>query len=133
MATLTLELDNVTESRLQQRSQKEGRKREELATNLLANLLQTSDPVETTEAHLLEKINQGWNEAEWKRYHALVTLRKANRLTEAEYQELVRLTNERETAHAKRLHTVLELAKLRGISFEETLKQLGIEASAYVE
>ena len=132
MPTLTIELDNLTENRLQERSSREGREKAELAAGLLALSLAAPLAPETSEARLLEKINQGWNAQEWQRYHALAGLRKEERLNESEYQELCDLTNERETAHANRLRFVLELAKLRNISFDEALRQLGIGPN-YVE
>jgi hypothetical protein len=87
---------------------------------------------EMTEVQLLERIKQGWNEREWNRYHTLVALRKEERLTDAEYQELCALTNARENAHANRLRYVFELAKRRNVSFEETMQPLGI-GSHHVE
>ena len=132
MSTLTIELDSLTDNRLQERSFQEGRGKEELAAQILALSLTARPAPELSEAHLLEKINQGWNEQEWQRYHALAALRKEERLTEAEYQELCILTNERETAHAKRLRFILELAKLRNIPFAEAMRQAGI-GSNHVE
>jgi hypothetical protein len=126
MSALTIELDSLTEKRLQQRSLQEGRKKEELAAKLLASSLAISTLSDVTEAQLLERINQGWDEATWARYHELVGLRKAESLTQAEHQELCTLTNQREIAHANRLRDVAELAKLRNVTLEEAMTQLGI-------
>ena len=129
MSTLTIELDSLTEDRLRQRSRQEGRKQEEIAAGLLALSLAEPPSTEMSESQLLQKINQGWNEQEWQRYHALVTLRKEERLTEAEYQELCEQTNAREIAYVNRLRLVLELANLRKITFDEAIEQLGIGLS----
>ena len=126
MSTLTIELDSLTEDRLQQRSLQEGRKQEDIAAGLLALSLAVSPSAKVSEVQLLQKINQGWNEQEWERYHVLVTLRKEEHLTEADYQELCELTNARELAHANRLRLVLELANLRNITLDEAIMQLGI-------
>ena len=132
MSTLTIELDSLTENRLQERSLQEGRNKEELAAKLLATSLSSMPAPERSEALLLEQINQGWNEQEWQRYHALVALRKEERLTEAEYQELCELTTAREMAHANRLRLVFELAGLRNVTLDEAMRQLGI-GSNHVE
>jgi hypothetical protein len=126
MSTITIELDSATEQRLQERSRREGRKTEEVAAHLLAASLEFSAPSEMTEAQLLEQINQGWKAEEWERYHALVALRKAERLTDEEYQELCALTNAREIAHANRLRFVMELARRRHMTLEDVMKQLGM-------
>ena len=65
MSTLTIELDSLTEDRLQQRSLQEGRKQEEIAAGLLALSLAVSPSAKVSEVQLLQKINQGWNEQEW--------------------------------------------------------------------
>ena len=132
MSILTIELDNATDNRLQERSLQEGRKKEELAAGLLASSLGVTSAPELSEAQLLEQINQGWNEQEWLRYHALVVMRKEERLTETEYQELCALTTAREVAHVNRLRFVRELARLRNITLEETMRQLGL-GSNHVE
>ena len=132
MSTLTIELDSLTENRLQERSRQEGRKKEELAAKLLATSLATLPAPEMSEAQLLEKINQGWNEQEWERYHTLAALRKAENLTEAEHQELCDLSNEREVVWVDRLKLVAELARLRNVTLDEAMAQLGI-GSNYVE
>ena len=132
MSTLTIELDSLTANRLQERSLQEGRRKEELAAGLLASSLEATFAPELSESRLLEQINQGWNEQEWQRYHALVALRKEERLTDAEYQELCDLTTAREVAHINRLRFVSELARLRNVTLEETMRQLGL-GSNHVE
>ncbi len=64
MSTLTIELDSLTENRLQERSLQEGRKKEELAAGLLATSLAATPAPKLSEAQLLEQINQDWNEQE---------------------------------------------------------------------
>lgn len=132
MSTLTIELDSLTENRLQERSLQEGRRKEELAARLLAASLELSHSAEMSEPQLLEAINHGWNEQEWQRYHSLVDLRKEERLTESDYQELCDLTNAREIAQANRLRLVFDLANLRNITIDEMMQQLGI-SSTHVE
>jgi len=80
------------------------------------------------ETRLLQKINEGLPEATWSKYHALRQKFDDRTLTTEEHQDLIALTNEIETAHAKRLAFVWELAKLRGKSLEGMMEELGIAA-----
>lgn len=132
MSTLTIELDSLTENRLLERSLQEGLRKEELAAGILATSLASVPESAMSEVQLLEKINKGWNESEWRRYHALTAIRKEERLTEAEYQELCDLTTAREIAHMNRMRLVFELAKIRNITLDEAMRQLGIDSN-YVE
>ena len=132
MPILTIELDSRTERLLLERSVHEGQNKEELAASLLSTSLAAFHSPQLTEIQLIELINQGWKEKEWDRYHILVALRKEERLTAAEYQELCDLTNAREIAHADRLRLAVELARLRKVTLEEIIKQFGI-GSQHVE
>ena len=126
MSTLTIELDSATENGLQRLSLNEGRKQEEVAAALIANSLRNFSSLGLTEAQILQRINVGWAETKWRRYHELVEIRKADSLTDAEYQELTNLTNEREVAHSERLRLALELARIWNVSWESALSRLGI-------
>lgn len=78
------------------------------------------------EADLLEKINQGFPEEFWERYHRLDARRRAQMLTRKEQQELIGLTDQMEARRAERLTHVLELARLRGTTLDAVLDQLGL-------
>ena len=81
------------------------------------------------ESVLLQKINEGFPEAEWSRFHALRARFDAELLTPEEHHELIALSNRIEIAHAKRLALVWELAKLRGSTLERMMEELGMVAS----
>ena len=53
-------------------------------------------------------------------------------ITDKEHAELLRLTDKAEQLQAVRLQAAIELAKLRGVSFEEVMKQLGVKPRKYV-
>ena len=53
-------------------------------------------------------------------------------ITDEEHAELLRLTDKAEQLQAVRLKAVIDLAKLRGVSFEEMMKQLGFKPRRYV-
>jgi len=84
------------------------------------------------EAALLEKINLGFSQEEWQRYHTLIEKRWAETLTEEEQRELIGFTDRLEKANARRMEALVELAGRRGVSLETLMKDLGIEPPPYV-
>lgn len=89
--------------------------------------------VPLTEDVLLQKINIGIEEEEWKQFHALVALRKSAQISEAEQQELTALTEKIEAAHAARLPYLVELAFMRNVTLSQLMKDLGLEAPLHVD
>jgi len=78
------------------------------------------------EAALLSEINQGLPEAIRARYQKLLAKRDAETLSDDEYQELLRLTDEVESLHAKRMSALVKLAQLRGETLRSLMKLLDI-------
>jgi hypothetical protein len=85
-----------------------------------------------TEAELLERVNLGFSEAEWRQYHALIERRWEETLTEREQQELIALSDRLEKANARRMEALAQLASLRAVSVETLMADLGIESPPYV-
>lgn len=86
-----------------------------------------------TEAELLLKINQGIPSEIQKRYDELTAKRQAEMLTpdDAEYDELLRLTDRVENLDAQRLKYLVELANLHGTSLNDLIEDLGIRSPSY--
>jgi hypothetical protein len=70
--------------------------------------------------------------AKRERHEALVARRRAGTLEEEERAELLRLTDEMETADAEKLERLASLARLRGVSLDTLMQNLGIQAPDYV-
>src|SRR6185437_4981068 len=70
------------------------------------------------ETELLQKINESLPETTWRRYRHLVLLRRQERLTETEYEELLRISDTLEKRHIQRMELLVELAALRGQSLD---------------
>lgn len=85
-----------------------------------------------TETALLLKINQGLSPNVQARFDLLVAKRQAETLTEAEHQELLRLTDQIEKSDAERMVQLTELAALRGVSLSSLMDTLKIHPPAYV-
>ncbi len=84
------------------------------------------------EAELLQKINLGLSEQQWQRYRELIAKRRAETLAAEEQKELVTLSDQIEQANARRMENLIELAKLRQVSLESQMSELGIKPYAYV-
>ncbi len=79
------------------------------------------------ESALLVRINKGLPSELRNRIAALRAKREDGSIGESEYEELTRLTDKAEETHADRLGALVELAKLRGMSLSQLMKQLGIQ------
>jgi len=65
-----------------------------------------------------------------RRYRELIARRQAEKLTEGEYQELLRLGEEAGAFHVKRLEAALELARLHNTDAALLMRDLGIKPAA---
>ena len=79
------------------------------------------------EADLLKRINTPPPFEIQQRYNYLINLRKQEKLTDDEYQELLELTTFTENLNIKRLENLLQLAKLRNISLDDLIEQLELK------
>lgn len=78
------------------------------------------------ESILLQKINQGIPETLWRPYKKLVSRRDHGSLTPEEHEELIRLSDQIEELHAKRMEYLVELAQLRQVSLTDLMDALSI-------
>jgi hypothetical protein len=84
-----------------------------------------------SESELLQRINQGIPVEIQKRYNELIAKRQEETLEPQEYDELISLTHKVEKLEAKRVADLIELARLRQVSLDELLAQLGIHTPTY--
>ncbi len=78
------------------------------------------------ETELFATPNHHWSPETQARFNLLVTRRRANKITSEELAELRTMTDESENQAAERVRAVAELAGLRGLSFDEMWRQLGL-------
>jgi len=83
------------------------------------------------DSELLLKINEGVPPDTQKRYDELIAKRQAETLTPAEYEDLLRLTQQVEKLQVRRVEYLAELARQRGTSLTELMENLGIRPPAY--
>ena len=128
--SLTIELPSNIEQQLRQDAIQKGLKLEAYLLQLLgtaSGLRKTSSNNKaTTESELLQKINLEITESEWENYRHLVALRKSEKLSNKDIENLIALSEKIETANAKRLDNLVKLSTLRNVSLEKTISDLGI-------
>lgn len=79
------------------------------------------------ESQLLLKINHPAPEELHRRYNDLLARRDAGALTPEEQEELLQLTDQVELLEAERIRCLIELARLRQVSLNEVMGQLGFQ------
>ena len=128
---LTIDLPTTIEQQFRQEADSEGLSLDSYLVQPLKQVAQLSQkraqPKQLSETDLLQKINLGISETEWTRYKYLISLRRAERLTEQEHQALIVLGDKIEQANAQRLKYLFALSQLRGISLEKLMLDLGIK------
>ena len=121
----TLDLNPELAASLQVRAQAMDMSLEELVTHLLQSELKAEE-VASVEDALLQQINQGMSEAFWEEYHELIRQRETETLNTAAQQRLIHLSDELETAHARRMEHLLALARLREVSLPALMDSLDL-------
>ncbi len=84
-----------------------------------------------SESELLLKINQGLPEKFKRRYDELIEKRRAETLSQKEYKELLRMTQETEKFEAQRVECLAQLAKTRKTTLSVLMKSLGLQNPKY--
>jgi hypothetical protein len=79
---------------------------------------------------LLQQINQSIPPKLQERYDGLITKRRADTLTDDEYQELLELSDRIEAIDVKRLGYLSELAQLRQTSLTALIQELQLQPKA---
>ena len=83
------------------------------------------------EAELLQQINNGLPPELWQRYEELNARLHEETITPAEHTEFLELIDKIELADAERMRHLLELARLRDVSVETLMEQLGLRRHSY--
>lgn len=134
--TLTIEIAPDLERRLREVAARAGVDPSQYASAALRDYLSASCTenarLEATEIELLQQINCGLSDVEWRRYHELVEKRRAEQLDPQEYAELTATSDRLEKLNAWRLECLAKLAKKRHVPLPELMQELGINAPAVI-
>lgn len=126
--TITLDLPDTLERQLRAEAARNGLS---LGRQIVRQLEVRQPPVATaplSESALLKKINLdlGIAPAVWERYDWLRRQLRRGMMTETEHQELLSLIELVENANVERLNCLVALSRLRAVSLEKTMSDLGI-------
>jgi len=129
MATVRVQVDLPLDKLIEAVKQLSPGDLEQLASQVLAIQAQRrARSLSKEETSLLLKINNsGLPEEARERYRELIKKRQEETLTDEEYNELLRLSDESEQRQAERLEALMELARLRNTSLRELMDALGIK------
>jgi RNA polymerase sigma factor (sigma-70 family) len=94
-----------------------------LSESAVSTTRQSENTIENDEAILSARISNIFPLNKRQRYDELYVKFQQDEITEKEYAELVKLSEEFEYLNAKRLRYISELAEVRGTSIEETVKE----------
>jgi hypothetical protein len=116
--------------RLQQKAEQAGLNIERFLNQLIEEKTATGRKAKldakAQEGMLLQKINTGFSAEFWEKYAVLVKKRNAVKLTEAEHKELIKCSDEIESANALRIKYLVQLAQLRNMDLDDMMTTLGI-------
>jgi histidyl-tRNA synthetase len=87
--------------------------------------------LEPEETQLLLEINRGLPTVLLQRYQVLRERREDETLTEAEYEELLQLSDQIEVLGANRLEALAKLADLRQVPLVQLMDDLGIQSANF--
>ena len=123
---LSLNLSPELLARLRERAAQEGVQPEVVAANLLEDQLAGKPPAAMSESELLLEASRGLPEPLWTRYRELSDRQQPEEALDADdHREFVELNELVETAHARRMQYVAELALRRGTPLRDLMDELG--------
>ena len=132
MATLMVETELPFDNLLKAVEQLSLTDLEQLMDQVVALQARRKAPCLTKdESELMLKISQSAPPDVRKRFAELVARRQEEKLTPDEHQELLRLNDLIEKSDAERMRHMLELARIRGVSLEVMMGELGMHPPAH--
>ncbi len=127
MPTIQLSAEVTRDDILKAIDQLDEQELDELVTGVLKLRARRRAPtLSKEESELLLRINEGLPKDLWDRYHALILKRDDETLRSDEYGELLKLSDQVEEYNAQRIGYLVELARLRGVSLDKLMDDLGI-------
>ena len=124
--SFTVTLEDHMERQLQALAKQQGMTTESFVAHVLESVTKQRDLTKASETELLQQLDLGFTEVQWRDYHELVTLRNEESLTDKQQEQLIAFTNHLEEANAKRVAVLAELAKRRQQPLEKVMEDLGI-------
>jgi len=134
--TLTIEINPELEDQLRNEAKKAGLEPKDYVLSTLKDRLRHPEPempyLTERESDLLLQINEGLPQELWHRYNELRKKPREESLTADEHALLIEISDSIESANARRVEKLVELARVRKVSLEALIHELGIKAPSYV-
>ncbi len=131
--SLVLQINPSLENRMRQNALRKGVDLSQFVVNVLESTFPEEKPkpktVSKRETVLLQKIELAIPIETWERYHILRTKRQEETINAPESAEYTAINRQIEAGNVKRLTSLIELAKIRKITLDEVMKQLGLTAN----
>ena len=128
--SLILQINPSLEDRVRQNASRKGVDLNQFIVQFLESNFPEEKPktkaVSKREALLLQKIDSSIPIEIWERYHILRAKRQEENINPSEIEEYTAINQQIEAANVKRLASLIELAKIRKISLDELITQLGL-------
>lgn len=126
--SVTIHIQPEIERKIQRYAENAGLDIDTYLTKIIERQFQIPKADET-EATLLASINLGISEETWERYAILKEKRDTETLTDAEYTELISISDQIELANVERVKKLIQLAQYRNVPLRELMEELGIKAA----
>ena len=128
--SIVVQVNPSVEHRLREKAVKKGVGINQFISQFLENTFgyDTARPASVSEheAKLLQQVNLDISSEKWASYLNLKEKRQKNTLSTNEHNELLNLINDVESANARRISVLAELAQLRNVSIRVLMEQLGL-------
>ncbi len=128
--SLVLQINPSLENRVRQNALRKGVDLSQFIVQVLELNFPEEKPKYKTlskrEVLLLQKIESAITVETWERYHILRAKRQEETINPTESAEYTAINRQIETANVKRLASLIELSKIRKITLEELMNQLGL-------
>jgi hypothetical protein len=128
--SLILQINPSLERRIHQTALRRGVEMSQFVVQFLEANFPEEKPkpkkISHKEIELLKKIELAIPIEVWERYHILRAKRQNDSITSDEISEYTYINQQIETANVARLRTLIELAKIRKVSLDELMNQLGL-------
>ena len=129
MSSIQIKSSVTIEDLLQGVAQLEGKELDDFIQQVLSmSVRRKAGHLGERVSELLALINESLPAPVQQRFRELDEKRRAETLTEAEQEELIRINSEMEMQNVQRLKYLSELALLRKVSLRSLMEQLGIPA-----
>ncbi len=128
--SLVLQINPSLENRMRKNAKRKGVE----LSQFIVQILELNFPDEKAkpkiiakkEAELLQKIELAIPIETWERFHILRAKRQNETIVDSEIAEYTAINQQIEAANVERLAVLVELAKIKKVSLEEIMKQLGL-------